>query len=188
MRAFQPNIILGFHGCTKEIGEKVIRGKEELIPSHNPYDWLGEGVYFWENDYDRAWEFAKETEKNEPFVIGAVIYLGHCLDLTQQKNIRIVKAAYTNLIAESVKKGVKNTPGKYGGITGDLLNRKLDCAVINAIHEFNAGHGIQEYDSVKAAFWEGEELYETAGFREKNHIQICVRNPQCIIGYFLPRI
>ena len=92
------------------------------------------------------------------------------------------------MIAESVKKGVKNTPGKYGGITGDLLNRKLDCAVINAIHEFNAGHGIQEYDSVKAAFWEGEELYETAGFREKNHIQICVRNPQCIIGYFLPRI
>ena len=85
MRDFQPNIILGFHGCTKEIGEKVIAGKEELIPSHNPYDWLGEGIYFGENDYDRAWEFAKETEKNEPFVVGAVIYLGHCLDLTQQK-------------------------------------------------------------------------------------------------------
>jgi len=26
-----------------------------------------------------------------------------------------------------------------------------------------------------------------AGFKEKNHIQICVRNRNCIKGYFLPR-
>ena len=26
-----------------------------------------------------------------------------------------------------------------------------------------------------------------AGFAEKNHIQICVCNPNCIKGYFLPR-
>jgi hypothetical protein len=43
------------------------------------------------------------------------------------------------------------------------------------------------YDSVKGVFWEGDELYPNAGFREKDHIQICVRNPNCIKGYFLPR-
>jgi len=36
-------------------------------------------------------------------------------------------------------------------------------------------------------FWEGNELYPNAGFRKKNHIQICIRNPNCIKGYFLPR-
>lgn len=36
-------------------------------------------------------------------------------------------------------------------------------------------------------FCEGQELYPNAGFREKNHIQICVCNPNCIKGYFLPR-
>ncbi|HYE54151.1 MAG TPA: hypothetical protein VD996_04880 [Chitinophagaceae bacterium] len=25
------------------------------------------------------------------------------------------------------------------------------------------------------------------GFHEKNHIQLCIRNPNCIKGYFLPR-
>jgi hypothetical protein len=24
---------------------------------------------------------------------------------------------------------------------------------------------------------EGEELYPSAGFKEKNHVQICIRNP-----------
>jgi len=35
-------------------------------------------------------------------------------------------------------------------------------------------------------FPEGKELYKGAGFREKNHIQLCVVNPNCIMGYFEP--
>ena len=34
---------------------------------------------------------------------------------------------------------------------------------------------------------EGEEIYPTAGFFNKNHIQICIRNTDCILGYFLPK-
>ena len=161
-------------------------GKDQLIFSHNTYDWLGDGVYFWENDYDRALEFAKETKKKDPFVVGAIIYLGYCLDLTQRRNAQIIKESYNSLIDESVRKGTKNKKGERGE-TGDLPLRYLDCAVIRAIHKFNKEHGYKEYDSVKAAFWEGQELYETAGFREKNHIQICMRNPKCILGYFLPK-
>ncbi len=42
-------------------------------------------------------------------------------------------------------------------------------------------------DSVRGMFPEGELLYPNAGFREKNHIQLCVINPNCIIGYFEPK-
>ena len=35
-----------------------------------------------------------------------------------------------------------------------------------------------------AVFTEGKDLYAGAGFKEKNHVQICVRNPNCIKGYF----
>ena len=45
----------------------------------------------------------------------------------------------------------------------------------------------RDYDSVRGVFWEGKPLYPNAGFAEKNHIQICVCNPNCIKGYFLPR-
>ncbi len=43
------------------------------------------------------------------------------------------------------------------------------------------------FDSVRAAFWEGKDLYPNAGFKKQNHIQIAIRNPDCIKGIFLPR-
>ena len=39
---------------------------------------------------------------------------------------------------------------------------------------------------MRAAFIEGAPLYESSGFSEYNHIQICVRSIRCIKGYFLP--
>ena len=43
------------------------------------------------------------------------------------------------------------------------------------------------FDSVRAAFLEGEPLYPGSMFRKQNHIQIAVINPNCIKGIFLPR-
>lgn len=186
MYSTEPNIIVGFHGCSKDIGLRVLNGEDTLIFSHNNYDWLGDGVYFWENDPLRAEEFAVETKKEDPFVLGAAIHLGYCLDLTQKEGIDVIRHAYENLIEDNLKASLANKEGKRGGITGDLPLRFLDCAVIRAIHSFNEAMGYRAYDSVKAAFWEGAELYPTAGFREKNHIQLCIRNPHCILGYFLP--
>ena len=69
----------------------------------------------------------------------------------------------------------------------DLLLRYLDCAVIETIHQFNNDEKLLEFDSVRGVFWEGKDLYPNAGFKEKNHIQIAVRNPNCIKGFFIPR-
>jgi len=68
----------------------------------------------------------------------------------------------------------------------DLLLRFFDCAVIQAIHEYNRETGEKPYDSVRGVFVEGKELYPGAGFQEKNHIQIAAINPNCIKGYFKP--
>jgi hypothetical protein len=70
----------------------------------------------------------------------------------------------------------------------DLLKRYLDCAVIETIHQFNKDKKKPEFDSVRGVFFEGKDLYENAGFKEKNHIQIALRNPNCIKGYFVPRV
>jgi len=48
-------ITLGFHGCDRKVGEKILAGPQKhLKVSTNPYDWLGSGAYFWENDPARA--------------------------------------------------------------------------------------------------------------------------------------
>ena len=73
------------------------------------------------------------------------------------------------------------------GKNTDLLIRELDCAVIERIHRFGEEMNTEEYDSVRGAFIEGKRIYPNSGFYEKTHIQICVRNPNCIKGYFAPK-
>ena len=189
----RSNLVIGFHGCDKSIVEKVLNGREELIKSQNDYDWLGHGIYFWENNEVRALQYAEEmlvrrnTTVTEPAVIGAIIDLGYCMDLTDSVYLDELKDAYGAMV-ESFKLAGKEIPqNKDIGSSTDKLLRRLDCAVIQMAHTINEEAGGMPYDSVKGVFWEGKPLYPNAGFAEKNHIQICVRNPNCIKGYFLPR-
>lgn len=188
----RSNLIIGFHGCDRSLAEKVICGKERLKMSHNDYDWLGNGIYFWENNYDRAFQWASDNAKranskiSEPAVIGAVIDLGFCLDLTDSKYLNELKQGYETLVLSLKKIGLEIPRNLDLPDNNDKLLRKLDCAVIETLHSLGHEAGVKAYDSVKGVFVEGDELYPGAGFHEKNHIQICLRNPNCIKGYFMP--
>ena len=195
MYSTRPGLVLGFHGCDESVAMKVLKGEEPLKKSVNNYDWLGHGIYFWENSPTRALEFAthlqnfpnRSKEKiYKPAVIGAIIHLGYCLDLLDFGNLQLLKTAgYRALLSTS---NISDFPENksIGGI-GDLLLRELDCAVIEALHTLIEDSHQPPFDSIRGVFSEGEELYPNAGFREKDHIQICVRNPNCIKGFFLPR-
>ena len=68
----------------------------------------------------------------------------------------------------------------------DLKKRELDCAVIRYAIESANDQGFI-FDSDRAAFWEGEQLYPSARFKQQNHIQLTIINPDCIKEVFLPR-
>lgn len=191
--ANRPNLTIGFHGCDQSVVDKVIAGKENLLASTNDYDWLGNGIYFWENNEERALEWAVEMSRRNnstikrPAVIGAIIDLGYCFDLTDTAYLRELKKTYDAAYNFSQLSGIPLPKNKPLGNSTDLLLRKLDCYVIQMTHKFNREANKRAYDSVRGVFWEGKPLYPNAGFAEKNHIQICVCNPNCIKGYFLPR-
>lgn len=183
-------IVFGFHGCERDVAERALLNQEALKPSDNAYDWLGEGIYFWENDPVRAFEFARDTKKcNDPFVIGAVIDLGNCLDMTCRTGANIISSHWEEHVKELYQRGeIKPNNETPRGENGELILRFLDCTVIKMLHHFNDEIGLLPYDSVRAAFGEGKELYPTAGFHEKNHIQLCIRNSEhCIKAVFLPK-
>lgn len=198
MYSKRPGLIIGFHGCDKSVRDKVVSEEGVLLKtSNNDYDWLGSGVYFWENNYSRALEFAtflknnhphnKKQKIEEPAVIGAIIDLGYCLDLIDSKYLNLLKLSYDTLKKSNEDFGLlipKNVALKKNG---DLLKRYLDCAVIETVHQINKDMGKLEFDSVRGVFFEGNDLYENAGFKENNHIQIAIKNPNCIKGFFIPR-
>jgi hypothetical protein len=187
----RPGLLIGFHGCEQSVRDNIVEGQSMLKASENGYDWLGIGFYFWENNYDRALDFAKnppgKKKFKKPSVLGAVIDLQYCLDLLDTHFINFVRDSYNNLVSSADTTGFKLPINKP--VTGkkDFLIRELDCAVIENLHAMQRQIQLKPFDSVRGVFVEGEELYPGAGFHDKNHIQICIRNPNCIKGFFIPR-
>lgn len=186
---YQPYSVIGFHSCDREVGLRVLNGEDELMASQNTWDWLGQGIYFWEQNPGRALEYAVESAErrqknkipiNTPFVLGAMVELGNCLNLVDRDSLKVLRQAYEGLSATMAAAGEllpKNGPG----------NRALDCAVFQFIHRSNELSGQPRYDTVRCAFSEGEPAFEGSTISSRLHIQISVLNPACIKGYFLPR-
>jgi len=189
MPSISSGYIIGYHSCDKELGLRLINGQDDLKPSTNTWDWLGEGIYFWEDDPYRALQYALENaegkQKNAapakiPFVVGAVIDLGKCLNLVEIESLAILSEAHKGL-SQLMDIANKKMP------VNNKKNRALDCAVLNYVHQSNATKNIEPYDSVRCAFPEGDQAFPGSMITDRLHIQLCVRNPEMIKGYFLPK-
>ncbi|MDR3462093.1 MAG: hypothetical protein P4L76_07250 [Beijerinckiaceae bacterium] len=188
-------LILGYHGCDEKTGLNALNLGLNLSPSKRDYDWLGPGIYFWENDPDRALEWAENKAKSgsykNPYVIGAVIDLRNCLDLTLRENLELLKSAFDGLkaLCEAAGDPMPENKDKGSKIDGDKLLRFLDCAVIKYLHQVIAEQQarIEPFDTVRGLFIEGKPLYPGGGFYKHSHTQIAVINPVCIKGVFKPR-
>lgn len=199
MSRLATSVVLGFHGCSKAVGTRILDGETDLIESDQEYDWLGPGAYFWENDAVRAREWAEDKVTlgrfKEAFVIGAVIDLGNCLDLLVREDLPLLRSAYDDLVAQ--RNATNSQMPRNGDLPHDAhkdkLLRKLDCAVIRNLYEIiastpdDAPDRVEPFDTVRGLFTEGAPLYPGAGFYEKTHTQIAVRNVACIRGLFRPR-
>lgn len=185
----------GFSRLRRKIGEAVLSGRTTLQASENDYDRLGPGVYFWEGSPSRALEFATKASSRKsriskgtiakPFVLGALIDVGACLNLLDSDSLDEVAQTY-ELLKTSAMEDKPQLPSNHLG--DDRLIRNLDCAVIQLLHSIRRKTNRPAYDSVRAAFLEGGELYPGAGFCKRSHTQIAILNPTCIKAYFRPII
>jgi len=190
-------LVLAYHGCDLAIAQRLLSGLP-FQPSTRDYDWLGAGIYFWENDILRAYRWATEHRSSfsHPSVVGSVIELGNCLDLTTQSGIEAVKLAFHQFVGmvSMIGSPIPENVDSSGDASGDRIIRRLDCAVMNSLFEAqqtaqdldseSQRHNTQPWSAVRALFPEGSALYPGAGFRDKTHIQICVREPEQILGIF----
>lgn len=179
--------LIGFHGCEKSTAEAVLSGEAHIKPSENAYDWLGTGVYFWVDSYSRAWDWAlSKAHIKDPYVIGAFIDPGSCLNLTDYSAAAQIQQAYS-LLVEIFRSADQPMPKNTAILDGVKMARHLDCAVINYMHTLREEGNDLPYDTVYGVFEEGEPLFPDSALKEKTHIQIAVRNTAVIQGYFRPR-
>ena len=182
-------IIVGYHGCSKEFAGNLVLGRQPIAdwkPSDNKWDWLGRGIYFWEHSPERALRRAQERyrgRRTEPAVIGAIVQLGQCFDLTNEGLAAIIEESFKELVKAFEAEGLElPTNNKAGG-----KRRELDCLAINDCLERLVKAG-RRFDSVRGAFLEGPPVFPGTTILKETHIQVAVRNPACILGVFQPNL
>lgn len=199
-----PNLVIGFHGCDEETRNKLLTNPNLIEISKEKYDWLGNGMYFWENNYERALQWAKDKQKRKalkkPAVTGAVLQLNYCCDFLDTEYINVL-SHYYNLMETLYNNAGKPLPTNKDLPSDnykDKILRELDCSVIEFMHaeiqrrtkeeiQTKGYTAIKVFDSVRGVFTEGGQAFKGSGLFAKSHIQICVRNHNCIKGFFLPR-
>lgn len=205
MSRLATSFVLGYHGCDQQVADCLLAG-EPINASDRRYDWLGPGAYFWEADPHRALEFAEDRVRlgryTKAAVVGAVIDLGNCLDMSNRENVELFRAYHDSFLTVQSLAGLpvpKNEDSRTDP-HNDRLLRYLDRAVFVHLHESIAeaakanrrkkgfkSAALKPFDTVRGVFTEGGPLYDGCGFHERTHVQIAVRNiTECIIGLFKP--
>ncbi|HET7506159.1 MAG TPA: hypothetical protein VFK02_34305 [Kofleriaceae bacterium] len=178
--------VIAYHGCDANIATRLLDG-EPFKKSQNDYDWLDEGIYFWEFGADRAMRFALDQKRRGkvtiPAIVGALIQIGRCFDLMDTRFTDELSVAFKMVkrLHEHRGQPMPTNAGK----TPDRLLRRRDCAVFNTYLTLLEERGVV-YDTVRCGFVEGPPAFEGSGIRHQSHVQIAVRNPACVVGVFRP--
>lgn len=97
----------------------------------------------------------------------------------------LLKQSY-NAVEASYRDSQRPLPQNGGR---ELKLRKLDCVVINnlaATLSEPMDTASERIHTVRGAFEEGDEAFPGAALKMETHIQIAVRERQCILGVFRP--
>lgn len=193
-------LVLAYHGCDISVRDRLVRGMlPGLRKSSNRYDWLGPGVYFFENDAARARHFAEAAAANPdkrftnqpiatPAVVGAVLRVSVWLDMTTQEGMANWLAAFNTLKAEREGAGrpmPENT--KVDDADETVLLRQLDNAVFTTLPAVRAQNKLPALHAIRGAFYQGKPLAGSSSeFLEHTHVQIALLEEDCVQGWFLP--
>lgn len=159
-------VVRGFHGTSLARAEAIIEGGT-FDPSTANHEWLGHGIYFWEGSEHRAHQWAAKLHGPDAAVLAVDVQIGRCVDLCDSSWAPALRAAHARLVTAC---GSTRSP-----IPTNVRGRnELDCAVVNMLCE------LYEVDTVRGFFTEGDAIYPGATFKELDHIQVCVRNPDAI--------
>lgn len=159
----EPAFLRGYHGTSKDDAVLIKVGKFFRLSTKST-EWLGDGIYFFENDKLEALQWAKYYKKaNMPVVIESEISSQKLLDMCEQKNQKFIA------------KLIEELANKYKD--EDREPEILDAKVINMVC---AEVG---YDVVRGIFEFQSKIFKSIeGFTrfKRYHIQLCVRNNDCI--------
>ncbi len=152
-----------YHGTSNENAKKICR--DGFIASCGEKQFLGDGIYFYENSLKHAQNWAERYFKGEPIaIIKAQVVLGRCLDLNNWEHRNLIVDVKERLISRGHKEST-------------------DAAVINFIAKnFNP-----KIDTVRACYVQPKygNLFPGSKFYSYSQLILCVKNKNNISGCYI---
>jgi hypothetical protein len=170
--------VFGYHGTSRTQAMGILERGFRI--SDNDYDWLGTGIYFFQDAPLRAKQWATERYPDNPAVIGALIRLENCIDLLDIAWFPFLKDVYNSFVEQyrvSNQTLPKQNPQRSKA-------HRLDCAFFNYNSQLLSSQG-QTIESIRAVFVEGEQIFPTSAIFDLAHLQIAVKNPALIKQCYL---
>ncbi len=169
-QSYEPLQVYGYHGTSLIAAQRIIEHGFDF--STNDYDWLGTGVYFFQDAPQRAYSWAIERYPESPAVIKSRLMLENCLDLLDIIWFPFIGEAY-DLFVHSYQQ--TNIPLPRQNPQRSKAHR-LDCAFFNYIvREIIEAQG-HSVSSIRAVFNEGDRIYPNSAIFDRAHVQISIRN------------
>lgn len=136
--------------------------------SRNEYDWLGDGVYFFQDAPLRAREWATRRYGDDAAVIGSVIRLEGCIDLLDIGWVEVLTEAFEEYQVQQLQLR-QPLPRQSTGA------RRLDRAVVNYVVDVLAEAG-EIVRTVRSTFSEGRPIFPDSALLDRSHVQVVVRD------------
>jgi hypothetical protein len=160
----------GYHGTSRSRAETILT--EGFRPSTNGYDWLGTGVYFWQDAPNHARYWARQNYPQEPVVIKSRLRLDStCIDLLDMPHIdnpNFWADSYNEFLGMYRRAG-RSLPTQNPDIPG---KRYLDCSFLDYL--INSVFGFDPRGAIRSAFIEGERIFPNSAIFDRSHVQISI--------------
>lgn len=176
--------VIAFHGTRRATAARLVKGSP-FGKSANDDDWLGHGIYFWEYAPQQAWWWAQKRHGEDAAVVGALVRLGHCLDLLDPTNVALLKEAHADL-DRTLDSAGHRLPANAN------VHKYLDCAVFNWLYRL-LETGDRPVESCRAVFVPLQRkkgmprVWMRSGVFEGAHVQLCIREPRNILAVWSVR-
>lgn len=167
--------VYGYHGTSMDRATAII--ESGFNPSNNEYDWLGKGIYFWQDAPKRAWQWAQSTHPDNPAVVKSRLRLDRsCLDLLDIGYFPLLKTMYNGFITSYTQQNLTIPQQKPDRSKA----HRLDCSFFNyVVKTFNSSSDYR-IASIRSAFVEGDRIFPNSAIYDLTHIQIAILDSRLI--------
>jgi hypothetical protein len=168
--------VYGYHGTSRVRAKSIIENGFRL--SDRGYDWLGPGVYFWQDAPQRALEWAMKYHPDDPVVIRSSILFeeGKTMDLLDTRWFPSLSERYADYVASFLESELRIPEQDPNQSKKHYLDHSFLDYISLIINRCSPGR----ISVIRAAFTEGNPIYLNSAIHDLSHVQISVRDRKYI--------